>query len=149
MINRILMELYDSYEQNNINDLIEFANKTFPSDGTNDLFIGCTLILFSRTGGFKPRYDCTRENLLSIVLAVKEKIGSSNLLAFYLDRINSQKGINKYLSKIINDDKLDKYADLIIEYLEQFKPKFIDEVKKNDEKIKEYIQKINKYNAKV
>ena len=30
MINRILMELYDEYEKNNIESLIEFARKTFP-----------------------------------------------------------------------------------------------------------------------
>lgn len=30
MINRIFMELYDDYENNNIDSLIEFTNKTFP-----------------------------------------------------------------------------------------------------------------------
>mgnify|MGYP001624115819 CR=1 FL=1 len=29
MINRILMELYDDYEKNNIESLIEFAKKNF------------------------------------------------------------------------------------------------------------------------
>lgn len=29
MINRILMELYDDYEKNNIESLIEFAKKKF------------------------------------------------------------------------------------------------------------------------
>lgn len=74
MINRILMELYDDYEKNNIESLIEFTNKTFPKNGTDKLFIGCVLILFSRANGYKSRYDATWENLYSIVLSAKEKI---------------------------------------------------------------------------
>ena len=126
--------------------LIEFAKKTFPNDGTDTLFIGCTLILFSRAGGFKARYDCTREKLLSIVLAAKEKIGSSNLLAIYVDRINDKRGINKYLLDIVRNENLDKYADLIIKYLEQFKPKFITQLKEYDKKIEEYIKTTYKAN---
>ena len=129
MINRILMELYDDYENNNIESLIEFANKTFPQDGTEKLFIGCTLIMFSRPESFKPRYSMTRENLYSIVLAAKEKIDNTNLLAYYVDRINTQKGISKYLKKIVNDEKLDEYADVILDYLDQFKPHFIEDLK--------------------
>lgn len=91
MINRILMELYDDYERGKIENLIDFTNKTFPQNGIDKLFIGCVLILFSRTGGFKARYYVSRENLLSIVLAAKEKIGSTNLLAFYVERINTKK----------------------------------------------------------
>lgn len=138
MINRILMELYDDYSKGNIDSLIEFTTKTLPNDGTDKLFIGCVLIMFSRANGYKVRYDCTRENLLSIVLAAKEKINDSNLLAFYIDRINRTKGINKYLKQVVNDKNIDKYADLIIEYLEQFKPSFIDEIKKYDEKLINY-----------
>ena len=37
MINRILMELYDDYEQGNIESLIDFTNKTFPRNGTDKL----------------------------------------------------------------------------------------------------------------
>ena len=73
MINRIIMELYDDYSNNNIDSLIEFSKKTFPSDGTAKLFVGCMIILFSRAQGFKPRYDCNREQLLSIVFSIKEK----------------------------------------------------------------------------
>ncbi len=131
MINRILMELYDDYEKNNIESLIEFARKTFPSDGTDKLFIGCTLILFSRCGGYKARYGATREALLSVVLSAKEKIGNTNLLTFYLDRVNTKKGINKYLKDIVNDKHVDQYVNLIIKYLEQFKPDFISEIKQN------------------
>lgn len=138
MINRILMELYDDYSKGNIDSLIEFTTKTLPNDGTDKLFIGCVLIMFSRANGYKARYDCTRENLLSIVLAAKEKINDSNLLAFYIDRINRTKGINKYLKQVVNDKNIDKYADLIIEYLEQFRPSFIDDFKKYDEKLINY-----------
>ena len=127
MINRILMELYDDYEKGNIDSLIEFTKKTLPSDGTEKLFFGCVLILFSRSSS---RYYATREELLSIVKDVKEKIGDSNYLAFYVDRVNQEKGISKYLKDIVNDKDIDKYADLIIEYLEQFKPNFVENLKK-------------------
>ena len=141
MINRILMELYDDYSNGNINSLIEFAGKTFPNDGTDKLFIGCLLILFSNANGFKARYDCTREELLSIVLSAKEKIGNTNLLAFYIDRINTKKNINKYLNKIVDDENIDEKANLIIDYLEQFKHDFSNSIKKDySEKIKEYIK---------
>ncbi len=131
MINRILMELYDDYEKNNIESLIEFAKKTFPSDGTDKLFVGCALILFSRCGGYKARYSATREALLSIVLSAKEKVGNTNLLAFYIDRVNTKKGISKYLKDIVNDKNINQYANLIIEYLDQFKPNFVSEIKQN------------------
>lgn len=140
MINRILMELYDDYENNNIESLIEFTNKTFPQDGTDKFFIGCVLILFSRANGYKPRYNVTRENLYSIVLSAKEKIGTTNFLAFYVERINTKKGISKYLNDIVNDKYIEKYADLVIEYLDQFKPRFVSELKEN-KKLEEYISK--------
>ena len=134
MINRILMELYDDYEKGNVNSLIEFTKKTLPSDGTDKLFIGCTLIMFSRSGS---RYYATREELLSIVKVVKEKISNSNYLAFYVDRIN------KYLKDIVNDENVNKYADLIIEYLEQFRPKFLERLKEDNKKnIDKYINRI-------
>ena len=132
MINRILMESFDEYSENNsIDGLIEFTNQTLPSDGTDNLFIGCVLIMFSVAGVYKPRYFCTRENLESIVLLAKEKIGSSNLLAFYVERFNQTKGISKYLSEIVHDENLDKYADLILEYLSQFKHDFVNDIKKH------------------
>ena len=142
MINRILMELYDDYEKGNIDSLIEFTKKTLPSDGTEKLFVGCVLILFSRSSS---RYYATREELLSIVKAVKEKIGDSNYLAFYVDRVNQEKGISKYLKDIVNDKDIDKYADLIIEYLEQFKPKFVENLKKyNKHNVDRYIESMKR-----
>ena len=134
------MELYDDYKQGNTESLIEFANKTFPKNGSDKLFIGCTLILFSRSNGFKPRYSASRENLISIVLSAKEKIGSTNLLSFYVERINTKKGINKYLIDIVDDENINEYADLIIDYLNQFRPKFIEELKHYNKKIDEYVK---------
>ena len=125
MINRILIELYDEYEKNNIDAITEFSKKTFPNDGTDKFFLGCTLIMFSRANSFKPRYDCNREELLAIVSSFKEKTKDSNLLDFYLDRINTTKGIRKIFNKLFEDENVEKYADTVIDYLEQFKPKFI------------------------
>ena len=136
------MELYDDYANNNINGLLEFTKKTFPSDGTDKLFIGCTLIMFSIAGCYKPRYFCTRENLLAIVLLAKEKVGDSNLLDFYVERVNNVKGINKYLNNITKDPNLDKYADLVIEYLEQFKLDFVTQVKKH-QSLEKYIKSLD------
>ena len=116
-------------DNKNINKLIAFARKTFPSDGTNDLFVGCVLIMFSRTTSYKARYSCTREHLVEVVKLAKEKIDKSNLLAFYIDRVNKTKGINKYLNNVVNDSDLDKYADLILSYLEQFKVDLVSELK--------------------
>lgn len=135
------MELYDDFEKGNKESLIEFTHKTFPQNGTDKLFIGCALIMFSRAEGFKARYSVSRENLYSIVSTAKEKIGTTNLLAFYIERINSQKGINKYLAKIVKDEKIEDYADLILEYLDQFKPKFGENLKEAYvKKIEEYVQ---------
>lgn len=142
MINRILMELYDDYEKGNIDSLIEFTKKTLPSDGTDKLFVGCVLILFSRSSS---RYYASREELLSIVKAAKEKLGNSNYLAFYVERVNIEKGINKYLKDVVKDKGIDKYADLIIEYLEQFKPKFVENLKKyNKHNVDRYIESMKK-----
>lgn len=128
MIDRILMELYDEYSNNNLNSLQDFVKRTLPQDGTDKLFIGCILILFAEAGGYKARYDVTREKLYEIVLSAKEKINDDNLLLLYVDKINTKKGIKKYFNSI-NKDEINKYADLILEYLDQFKPSFIFRVK--------------------
>ena len=135
------MELYDEYEKGNMESIIEFTNKTFPNDGTDKLFIGCLLILFSNeVGAYKPRYFAARERLYLIVLAAKEKIGNTNLLAFYIDRINKSKRISKYLADIVKDKNI---AYLIIEYLNQFKPNFVSNFKNNYSKKLKNILKIN------
>lgn len=140
MINRFLMELYDDYELGNIESLIDFTNKTLKQNGTDKLFIGCVLILFDRSKGYKGRYNATRENLYSIVSSAKEKIGTTNLLAFYIERLNTKKGINKYLKDIVNSPNIDEYADAILDYLDQFKPRFISDIRKHSKKIEEYIK---------
>lgn len=138
VINRILMNLYDDYSNGNIDSLIEFSKKTLPSDGTAELFVGCVMIMFSRANGYEARYECNREILLDIVSLAKEKIGNTNLLRFYVERVNTYKRINKWFKKVFDDKNFDKRVDLIIEYLEQFKPKFIEELRKNDRKIEAY-----------
>lgn len=135
MFNRILMELYDDYEQNNNNlSLVEFSNKTFSDENVRNLFVGSVLILFSMAGGFKPRYSCTRENLLAIVKSGKVKVNDTNLLSFYINYINQTKGISKYLNEVLKVETLDKYLDILIDYLEQFRPKFIEDVQKTYDK---------------
>lgn len=128
-------------KKGNMESIIEFTNKTFPNDGTDKLFIGCLLILFSNeVGAYKPRYFAARERLYLIVLAAKEKIGNTNLLAFYIDRINKSKRISKYLADIVKDKNI---AYLIIEYLNQFKPNFVSNFKNNYSKKLKNILKIN------
>lgn len=142
MINRILMELYDDYiENSNVDKLWSFAQKTFPADGTDKLFVGCVLILFSIAGGYKPRYFCTRENLESVMLLAKNKIGDNNLLAFYIDRVNKAEGVNKYLNEVVNDSNLEKYADIILSYLNQFKLDFVSQVRQ-EKSLGKYIKSI-------
>lgn len=141
MINRILMELYDEYEKENIEPLKEFSNITFANKNASIVFMGCTLIMFSKTYGLKPRYSCTREELLEIVLSIKKKINNTNLLEFYLDRINTKKGINKYFKEIRKNGKLEEGADIVIDYLEQFRPKFISSLQNFEDKTKDYKEK--------
>ena len=131
MINRILMELYDDYENSgNLDSVIEFAKKTFPSDGTDKLFIGCVYIMFTSASPFKPRYSCTRECLESIVSLAKEKVGNSNLLAFYINYVNTKKGVHKYLNTIVDDPNIEKFADLLLDYLKNFKPNWPSSIKR-------------------
>ena len=138
MINRILMELYDEYANENIEPLKKFSNITFANKNASIVFMGCTLIMFSKVRGLKPRYLCTREELLEIVLSIKKKISNTNLLEFYLDRINTKKGIKKYFKEIRKNGKLEEGADIVIDYLEQFRPKFISSLQSFEDKIKDY-----------
>ena len=137
MINRILIELYDSYVQtNNLDEIKSFAKKTFSDKNVQNLFIGCVLILFSRAGCYKPRYDVDREKLYDIVLSAKEYSGNKNLLLVYVNKINTTKGIVKYF-KNFNDNNITEYAKIILDYLEQFKPKFLSDLRiKVDKKFK-------------
>ena len=49
--------------------------------------------------------------------------------------------INKYLNDVVHDSNLDKYADLIIKYLEQFKLDLVSQVK-NHKSIDKYIKSV-------
>lgn len=113
-MNIMLMESYDEYEKNKtINKLEEFTKLTFPTDGTDKLFIGCVLILFENI--YKTRLSA--ETLYTIVESAKIKIKSSNYLKFYVERINDNKMVSKYLKNVINDTNFIKYVDLILEYI--------------------------------
>ena len=125
----------------NIEPLKEFSNITFINENAYIVFMGCTLIMFSKVHGLKPRQLCTREELFEIVLSIKKKINNTNLLEFYLDRINTKKSINKYFKKIRENGKLEEGADIVIDYLEQFKPKFISSLQSFEDKIKDYKEK--------
>lgn len=144
MINRILMELYDDFEKDNLDSLLEFSKKTFSNEETQNLFAGCCLILFLREKDtFEPRYHMVREELLSIALSAKEKVGNSNLLAFYIDRVNTEKMVTKYLRDVVNNPNVYLYADTIIDYLEQFKPNFVDMLKtRYKENIEKYVSSL-------
>ena len=76
----------------------------------------------------------------------KKKIGTSNLLEFYIDRLNTKKGIKKYFKHVFNDVDLEKHVDLIIAYLEQFKPRFIKDIKQYENKIDEYVKNKDREN---
>lgn len=140
MINRILAEIYISYSSGNVHAIQEFAEKTFPKDGTSQFFTGCVLILFNNVkNDFQPIYSVNRENLYDIVLIAKEKVGDINLLELYLDRINTSKGIKKAFTSL-NPAQFPKYAEVILDYLEQFKPSFFRQLK-DSSKVKEILSK--------
>lgn len=130
MINRILIELYDNYiENDNLVPVEDFAELTFKNEGVRKLFVGSFLILADKSSNaFKPRYEINRENLIDVVSLAKEKVGDTNLLAFYIDRVNTTKGITRYLNDIANDERVSEYANLLLEYLDQFKPNMFNMV---------------------
>jgi len=136
-INKYLREFFEEYKLfKTINMLIEFTNKTLPQDGTDKIFIGCVLIMFNKG------IENNSVNLLSIVKSGVEKIGNTNLLNFYVKRINDNKLVAKYLKDIDKDENFDKHINLVIEYLEQF-PSYdlVSDIKKSYEnKIKEFIK---------
>ena len=130
MINRILIELYDNYvESGNLAPVEDFAELTFKNEGVRKLFVGSFIILADKSSNaFKPRYEINRENLIDVVSLAKEKVGDTNLLAFYIDRVNTTKGITSYLNDIANDEKVSECANLLLEYLDQFKPNMLNMV---------------------
>lgn len=140
-MNKYLMEFYDEYYQNKtITKLEHFASITFPSDGTDKLFVGITLVLI--TSVYKTR--ATAEALLTILNAFKESIGSKTLMEFYLDRVNGNKLISNYLFKEIKSEDLDKHVDVILDWLNNFYYDFSKSIKEQyKDKIEEY--KVNEH----
>ena len=129
IINKFLQLFSEEYINfKSIDKLQEFTKKTLPSDGTDKIFVGCVLIMFDL--GFTGPAAC-REYLTSIVKSGKEKINNSNLLYFYVNRINTNKMVSKYLKNINQDLNFEKHLDLIIEYLEQFSFDFSARIKRD------------------
>ena len=130
MINRILIELYDNYvESGNLAPVEDFAELTFKNEGVRKLFVGSFITLADKSSNaFKPRYEINRENLIDVVSLAKEKVGDTNLLAFYIDRVNTTKGITSYLNDIANDESVSEYANLLLDYLDQFKPRMVEKI---------------------
>lgn len=133
------MELYDEYEKGSVQELKDLAKKTFDEEGVRKLFIGCTLVMFSlaKNQGYKPRYNCTRENLLDIVMSAKEKAGDTILLDFYAKRVNKTKKVITYFNDLFDEENLEEYVDVLISYLEQFRPRFRENLL-NNKKIELY-----------
>lgn len=116
---------------------MSLLKKTLPSDGTDKIFIGCVLIMFDQ-GINGPA--ASREYLISIVNAGKEKIGNTNLLNFYVKRINGNKLVAKYLKSIDKDEEFDKHLNLVLEYLNQFSYDFSKNIKQAyDKKIADFL----------
>ena len=127
IINKFLQIFSEEYiNSKSIDKLLEFTKKTLPSDGTDKIFVGCVLIMFDL--GFTGPASC-HEYLSSIVKSGKEKIGNTNLLYFYVNRINTNKMVSKYLKNINRDLNFEKHIDLVIEYLEQFSFDFSSKIK--------------------
>lgn len=136
-MNEYLMSFYDEYASTGtIEKLTCFTYKTFPKDGTDKLFIGCTLILI--TNVYRTR--TTAEALKNIVESIKESVGKSNLLEFYLDRVNTKKIISKYLCKELKNKDVLKHADLILDWIDNFYFDFSYTIKRS------YEDKLKKYN---
>ncbi len=132
IINKYLQIFSEEYSKSHtINELLEFTKKTLPSDGTDKIFIGCVLIMFDI--GFTGPTAC-HEYLTSIVKAGKEKVDDTNLLRYYVERINTNKLVAKYLKNIHEDVNFEKHIDLVIEYLEQFNFDFSSKIKSTYDK---------------
>lgn len=137
IINKFLQIFSDEYTKSKeITSLIEFTKKTLPRDGTDKIFIGCILLMFDQ--GFIGA-AASREYLVSIVKSGQEKIGSTNLLNFYVKRINRNKLVAKYLKDIDKDPDFDKHIYLVLEYLDQFSYDFTKNIKQSySKKITEF-----------
>ena len=123
-INRILSELFVKYEINELEKINDFSKKTFSDDEVSFFFVGCLLIMFSLVeNSMEPVYLVNRELLLDIVSLGSKAIDGENLLLYYVNKVNTKKGIIKYFNKI-SSDRVVEYSIVVSNYLEQFKPSF-------------------------
>lgn len=137
MINKYLIDAFEEFEsKQTYKTLIEFAEKTFPKNGTDKLFIGCSLILITNE---MSKYSATTHALLSILKCGKQKIGATNLLQIYYEKINTHKEVSRYLKKVIYQEDFDKNLDMLIDYFEHCSYNF-------EKIIRSYPNKIEKYN---
>ena len=135
-MNIILMDIYDEYNNgNSISKLENFAKITFNNEKTGKIFIGFVLILINNV--YRTRINA--ESLISVVNSANVVIGESNLLRFYLDRVNGDKMVSKYLGKYVNDDDFLVHIDSIIKYLKMMSFDFCESIKRRyNDKIFEY-----------
>ena len=68
-----------------------------------------------------------------------QKIGATNLLQIYYEKINTHKEVSRYLKKVIYQEDFDKNLDMLIDYFEHFSYNF-------EKIIRSYPNKIEKYN---
>ena len=70
-------------------------------------------------------------------MSVKEKIGDTILLDFYAKRVNKTKKAITYFNDLFDEKYLEEYVDVLISYLEQFRPRFRENLL-NNKKIELY-----------
>ena len=64
-------------------------------------------------------------------MSVKEKIGDTILLDFYAKRVNKTKKAITYFNDLFDEKNLEEYVDVLISYLEQFRPRFRENLLNN------------------
>ncbi|MGN1374850.1 MAG: hypothetical protein ACI4XK_06105 [Bacilli bacterium] len=70
-------------------------------------------------------------------MSAKEKIGDTILLDFYSKRVNKTKKAITYFNDLFDEKYLEEYVDVLISYLEQFRPRFRENLL-NNKKIELY-----------
>ena len=90
-------------------------------------------------------FDTAKKEIIIIDnYAGKENIGNTNLLNFYVKRVNGNKLVLKYLKNIDKDEEFDKHLNLVLEYLNQFSYDFSKNIKNAyDKKIADFLNNNN------
>lgn len=124
MINQYLFDGYEEYTNNRTYEVLtEFANKTFPQNGTDKLFIGCSIILYRSV--VNKNYANTHA-LLSILKAGKDNEDGINLLKYYFENINDSKDVSRYLKKELYSKDYLEHLDMLIDYFSGWSYNFYD-----------------------